>query len=106
MVESINKKPEGQNTVIIKPIEKPTQKPKPKPPSVSTGSSVLHCDVAELESKFGLHFGLVINRSYPYLNFPLLATVNCPRVKSQRFQTREQIRHVSTQKLSMVQFAK
>jgi len=57
VVESINKKPEGQNTVIIKPIEKPTQKPKPKPPSVSTGSSVLHCDVAELESKFGLHFG-------------------------------------------------
>lgn len=64
VVESINSKPvkptpppQGLNQVIIKPIQKPTQKPKPKPPSVSTGSSVLHCDVAELESKFGLHFG-------------------------------------------------
>jgi len=61
VVESINKpadkKTEGVNQVIIKPTEKPALPPKPKPPSVSTGSSVLHCDVGELESKFGLHFG-------------------------------------------------
>jgi len=48
---------EGVNKVTFKPVEEDREKPTPKPTVTSTNQPAsLHCDVEEMESKFGLHF--------------------------------------------------
>ena len=47
---------EGVNKVTFKPVEEDREKPTPKPTVPPNQPASLHCDVEEMESKFGLHF--------------------------------------------------